>query len=95
MSDGPLSHIKVLDLTQARAGPTAVRQLADMGADVVQVTRPQGSDILGGSGNSDYENLHHQQTVDDHRSSARPEGQESSTAWYRNSTSSSRTSAPM
>jgi crotonobetainyl-CoA:carnitine CoA-transferase CaiB-like acyl-CoA transferase len=58
MSNGPLSHIKVLDLTQARAGPTAVRQLADMGADVVQVARPRGSDILGGSGNSDYENLH-------------------------------------
>ena len=37
---GPLSHVKVLDLTQARAGPTAVRQLADMGAGVVQVQRP-------------------------------------------------------
>jgi len=58
MTTGPLSHIKVLDLTQARAGPTAVRQLADMGADVVQVTRPRGSDVLAGSGNSDYENLH-------------------------------------
>lgn len=58
MSSGPLSHIKVLDLAQARAGPTAVRQLADMGADVVQVTRPRATDILASSGNSDYENLH-------------------------------------
>ena len=54
---GPLSHIKVLDLTQARAGPTAVRQLADMGAEVVQVVRPaaaEGAEQL----NSDRENLH-------------------------------------
>ena len=27
----PLAHIRVLDLTRARAGPTAVRQLADWG----------------------------------------------------------------
>jgi crotonobetainyl-CoA:carnitine CoA-transferase CaiB-like acyl-CoA transferase len=33
----PLAHIKVIDLTRARAGPTAVRQLADMGADVIKV----------------------------------------------------------
>src|SRR5690242_13537774 len=34
---GPLSHIKVLDLCHARAGPTCVRVLADFGADVIQV----------------------------------------------------------
>jgi len=33
----PLAHINVIDLTRARAGPTAVRQLADMGADVIKV----------------------------------------------------------
>jgi crotonobetainyl-CoA:carnitine CoA-transferase CaiB-like acyl-CoA transferase len=33
----PLAHIKVIDLTRARAGPTAARQLADMGADVIKV----------------------------------------------------------
>lgn len=55
---GPLSHVNVLDLTQARAGPTAVRQLADLGADVVQVLRP-GSEVGAGERvNSDRENLH-------------------------------------
>ena len=36
----PLSDLRVLDLTIARAGPTAVRQLADWGADVVRIERP-------------------------------------------------------
>ncbi|MGE3598648.1 MAG: CaiB/BaiF CoA transferase family protein, partial [Dehalococcoidia bacterium] len=55
---GPLSHVKVLDLTQARAGPTAVRQLADLGADVVQVLRPGSEAGAAGPVNSDRENLH-------------------------------------
>src|SRR5207245_2363544 len=33
----PLAHITVVDLTRARSGPTAVRQLADMGANVIKV----------------------------------------------------------
>jgi crotonobetainyl-CoA:carnitine CoA-transferase CaiB-like acyl-CoA transferase len=33
----PLDHIHVVDLTRARSGPTAVRQLADMGAHVVRI----------------------------------------------------------
>ncbi len=36
----PLSDLVVLDLTVARAGPTAVRQLADWGADVIRIERP-------------------------------------------------------
>ena len=42
MSDShmPLARFKVLDLTQARSGPTAVRQLADWGADVVKIELP-------------------------------------------------------
>jgi crotonobetainyl-CoA:carnitine CoA-transferase CaiB-like acyl-CoA transferase len=41
VSAGPLAHIKVLDLTIARAGPTCVRVLADHGAQVIQVVRPE------------------------------------------------------
>ena len=38
----PLADITVIDLTIARAGPTAVRQLADWGANVVRVDTPTG-----------------------------------------------------
>jgi len=34
----PLAPYTVIDLTRARSGPTCVRQLADMGANVIQVT---------------------------------------------------------
>ena len=51
----PLSDIRVVDLTIARAGPQCVRQLADWGADVVRVEPP--SDPAGVRG-SDARNLH-------------------------------------
>lgn len=56
----PLSHIKVLDLTLARAGPTAVRQFADWGADVVRIEPPTaGNDPAGDNRHgSDFQNLH-------------------------------------
>ena len=39
-----LSRFKVLDLTRVRAGPSAVRQLAYWGADVIKVEMPQKCD---------------------------------------------------
>lgn len=53
-----LNHLTVLDLTQARAGPTAARQLADWGADVIRV-EPPGGDTMGFPRHgSDFQNLH-------------------------------------
>ena len=59
MADQPLSHLRVIDLTRARSGPTAVRQFADWGADVVTVEMPDnGGEFTGGRDNSDFQNLH-------------------------------------
>lgn len=55
---GPLARYKVLDLTQARAGPVAVRQFADWGADVLMIEGGQASDLMGVRDGSDFQNLH-------------------------------------
>jgi crotonobetainyl-CoA:carnitine CoA-transferase CaiB-like acyl-CoA transferase len=60
-ANGPLWSYKVLDLTRARAGPTAVRQLADWGADVIKIELPDGVKTDGLAGNRhgfDFQNLH-------------------------------------
>ncbi|UTD29647.1 CaiB/BaiF CoA-transferase family protein [Bradyrhizobium sp. WD16] len=57
-----LSRFTVLDLTRIRSGPTAVRQLADWGADVIKIEAPaevDDSEQPGGPRHgADFQNLH-------------------------------------
>ncbi|WER49109.1 CaiB/BaiF CoA-transferase family protein [Cupriavidus sp. WKF15] len=61
---GPLSRFTILDASRVRAGPTAVRLFADMGARVIKLEIPPGApggdDMIGGRDHNraDYENLH-------------------------------------
>src|SRR6202790_2120797 len=57
-----LSRFTVLDLTRVRSGPTAVRQLADWGANVIKIDalmEDGGGEQPGGPRQgSDFQNLH-------------------------------------
>jgi crotonobetainyl-CoA:carnitine CoA-transferase CaiB-like acyl-CoA transferase len=55
--DGPLIGIRVVDLTRARAGPTCVRQLTDLGAEAIAVQSPAGGGVFSSLG-ADGANLH-------------------------------------
>lgn len=56
-----LENVRVLDLTRVRSGPTAVRQLADWGADVIRVEQPEALEPDGSLGaarhTADFQNL--------------------------------------
>ncbi len=54
----PLAKYTVLDLSIARAGPTAVRLLADWGANVIRIEAPTVGDIAGKRHGPDSQNLH-------------------------------------
>ena len=53
----PLAHIRVVDLTRARSGPTCVRQLADIGAQVIKVEQAEDEEGVNRH-NFDFQNLH-------------------------------------
>jgi len=61
---GPLARFTVLDASRVRAGPTAMRLFADLGARVIKLEippdAPGGDDMIGGRDHNraDYENLH-------------------------------------
>jgi crotonobetainyl-CoA:carnitine CoA-transferase CaiB-like acyl-CoA transferase len=59
--EGPLARFTVLDLTRARAGPTAARQFGDWGANVIKIEEPGEQDGDGSpfdkSHGSDFQNL--------------------------------------
>ena len=59
MTAPALDDIKIVDLSVARAGPAAVRLLAEWGASVIRVEPPgEGLGIAADHHSSDYINLH-------------------------------------
>ena len=86
---GPLSGIRVFDLTRILAGPTGTQILGDLGADVIKIERPgQGDDtrkwgppfVQDGAGKDTSESAYYLAVNRNKRSVtldvAQPEGQE-------------------
>ncbi len=64
LNAGALAHLRVIDLTRLRSGPTCVRQFADWGADVIKVEQPtEGDDGFGPRDGGDFQNLHRNKRV--------------------------------
>jgi len=58
-ADRALSHIRVIDLCRARSGPTCVRQLSEMGAQVIKVEALESDDDGTGVRHGfDFQNIH-------------------------------------
>jgi len=53
-----LKGLTVLDMTQARAGPICVRQLADWGANVIKIERPGNPPDWAGRYEADFQSKH-------------------------------------
>jgi crotonobetainyl-CoA:carnitine CoA-transferase CaiB-like acyl-CoA transferase len=53
-----LADLIVLDMTQARAGPICVRQLADWGANVIKIERPGNPPDWAGRYEADFQSKH-------------------------------------
>lgn len=61
-SPSALGHLRIIDLTRVRAGPTCCRIFADLGADVIQIEATPGADpntnVTGPRLGADFQNLH-------------------------------------
>ena len=62
MFDQALEGVKVLDLTQYIAGPFCTKLMADYGADVIKVERPDGGDPARHLGPFHEDDAHHEKS---------------------------------